>query len=116
MAGKRIDLVPIDEQLHGGDRRQVVGQGVHEAVHRKDLVERPTAMCTAGFDTEVHECDALRTEIEALQSRAGREHRHGWWRWRLQQRHRQLASLFERAVSEWDFGVHRLETEAVLRE
>src|SRR3954469_25906791 len=53
VTGERLDFFAVDEHLHCGDRRQVVGERVDDGVDGQEFVERAARMAGDDFAAQV---------------------------------------------------------------
>ena len=72
MAHQGVDLTAVDQDLDGVDHREIGSQGVHDRVHREQLLERAARVTECDLLAEVDEGIAALGQIQGEQPRAGR--------------------------------------------
>ncbi len=114
MAREGVDLLPVDQDLHGGDCGQIVGQRIDDGVDREDLVERAAGMVRGDFAREVHVGLALVADEQLLQLRALRDRRRHGRLHGLELRLDDVPGLFGGAGAQQDLPFLRPQPQAVV--
>ena len=116
VAGERVGLSAVDENLHLLQRRKIGEQRVHDRVHREQLLRRSARMLRAHCRIEIHEHFVLTRHIDAAHGRAFGDGR----RQRFRRLCRELclenrARLFDKRAAERDLLRQGHQTLTVLR-
>jgi hypothetical protein len=76
VARERVDFLAVDEELHGGDCRQIRRHRVDDGVHREQLVDGAARVRGGDFTAQIDERLALLGDEQRAQRRPRRHRRY----------------------------------------